>query len=372
LVDDPALSSLPPDTATTNAAARAGVMNRAAYGTLCAVFLLGLALSIGVSVSLGQVDVPLRDTFRILAGKLFGVSGGEIQGTYVNVIWHIRFPRALLACVVGAGLSMCGTAMQAAVQNPLADPYILGVSSGASLGATFAILIGWGTTGLLARTGVAFWAFLGAFGASLFVMTLAGMGGKPSSAKLILAGMIINALCGAITNFIVYTANNAQGIRSVAFWTMGSLATANWKILPLVTIVTLLSVTFFLTQTRILNTMLVGDEAAVTLGVNLTFYRRLYLLVSALATGILVSSCGTIGFVGLIVPHIVRGAVGSDHKRLLPLAILCGALFLVWADILARTIAEGSELPIGIITALVGAPLFMYMVVRRGYGFGGQ
>jgi iron complex transport system permease protein len=338
---------------------------------LFTLLLLGLLFSLGLSVSIGQVGVPLSDTFTILADKLFGVFGGDVPETYVNVIWFIRFPRALLACVVGAGLAMCGTAMQAAVQNPLADPYILGVSSGASLGATFAILIGWGTSGLLARTGVAFWAFAGAFGSSMLVMTLAGMGGKPSSAKLILAGMIINTLCGAVTNLIVYTANDAEGIRTVTFWTMGSLATANWKGLPLVAVATLLSIAFFLTQTRTLNTMLLGDDTAVTLGVNLTFYRRLYLLISALVTGLLVSSCGMIGFVGLIVPHIVRGAVGSDHKRLLPLAILCGALFLVWADIIARSIMRGSELPIGIITALIGAPLFTYMVVRRGYGFGG-
>ncbi|MDR0670360.1 MAG: iron ABC transporter permease [Treponema sp.] len=351
---------------------RGAGLPRTVFGGLFALLLTGLALSIGVSVSMGQVAVPLSDTFAILANKLFGFSGGESYQTYINVIWLIRFPRALLACVTGAGLAMCGTAMQAAVQNPLADPYILGVSSGASLGATFAILIGWGASGILARTGVAFWAFLGAFGASMLVMAIAGMGGKPSSVKLILAGVIINALCGAITNFIVYTANDAQGIRNVAFWSMGSLASANWKALPLVTVVTVLSAAFFLTQTRILNTMLLGDEAAITLGVNLTLYRRLYLLVTALATGLLVSSCGMIGFVGLIVPHIVRGVVGSDHKRLLPLAILCGALFLVWADIVARTSVRGSELPIGIVTALAGAPLFMYMVVWRGYGFGGR
>jgi iron complex transport system permease protein len=337
------------------------------------LLIFGLILSIGISVSIGQVDVPLGDTAAILADKLLGFRGARaVDSTFVDVIWSIRLPRALLACAVGAGLALCGTAMQAAVQNPLADPYILGVSSGASLGATFAILIGLGSSGLLARTGVAFWAFAGAFGASMMVMILAGIGGKASSTKLVLAGMIINALCGALTNFIVYMANDANGIRNVVFWTMGSLSAANWKTLPLTVYATMLAVLFFLTQSRILNTMLLGDEAAVTLGINLTIYRRIYLLVSALITGILVSGCGMIGFVGLIIPHIVRSAVGSDHKKLLPLAVLCGALFLLWADIIARKIIRGSEMPIGIITALIGAPLLMYMIIRKGYGFGGR
>lgn len=340
-------------------------------------FLLILAIfSIGVSVSQGQVDIPLGQTYRILLYKLTGLvigdPSGVVSGSYTDIIWSIRFPRVLLALIVGAGLSLCGMVMQATVQNPLADPYILGISSGASLGATFAILVGFGMSGLLAQYSLAFGAFVGAFGASLLVLALASFGGKMTSVKLVLSGMVMNALCMAFSNFIVYFANNAEGIRTVTFWTMGSLATATWNKLPLIAIIVVLAILFFLMQTRILNTMLVGDEAAVTLGINLSSFRKFYLLVTALITGVIVASCGMIGFVGLIIPHIVRGMVGSDHRRLLPITVLIGAIFLVWTDVLARTVVPSVELPIGIITAMIGAPLFMYMLIKKGYSFGGK
>lgn len=193
-----------------------------------------------------------------------------------------------------------------------------------------------------------------------------------TSVKLVLSGMVMNALCMAFSNFIVYFANNAEGIRTVTFWTMGSLATATWNKLPLIAIIVVLAILFFLMQTRILNTMLVGDEAAVTLGINLSSFRKFYLLVTALITGVIVASCGMIGFVGLIIPHIVRGMVGSDHRRLLPITVLIGAIFLVWTDVLARTVVPSVELPIGIITAMIGAPMFMYMLIKKGYSFGGK
>ncbi|WP_168118806.1 iron ABC transporter permease [Paenibacillus sp. HB172176] len=339
--------------------------------------LIAVAIaSVGIAVALGQVDIPISDSYRILIYQLTGIQIGDpqslVSGPSASIIWNIRFPRVLLALLVGAGLSMCGTIMQASVQNPLADPYILGVSSGASLGATFSILIGFGTAGILGQLGLAFWAFAGAFGASLLVLMLAGLGGKMSSVKLVLSGMVINALCTAFTDFIIYIANNAEGIRSVTFWSMGSLAAAQWDRLPLVAVVTGLAVLLFLLQFRILNTMLLGEEAAVTLGVNLFAYRRIYLILTAGVTGVLVASCGTIGFVGLIIPHIVRGLVGSDHRRLMPTSILIGGIFLVWTDVAARTIVPKSELPIGILTALIGAPLFMYMLIRKGYEFGGK
>ncbi|MBB6633026.1 FecCD family ABC transporter permease [Cohnella thailandensis] len=348
------------------------------YGFLLVqLVLLAIAIfSIGVAISIGQVHIPLGDSFRILVYKLSGIEIGDIpallQGQGANIIWNIRFPRVLLALLIGAGLSLCGTIMQAAVQNPLADPYILGVSSGATLGATFAIMIGFGSIGFLSQMGVAFGAFAGAFGAAMMVMVLAGLGGKMSSVKLVLSGMVINALCTAFANFIIYLANNTEGIRTVTFWTMGSLAAAKWDKLPLVAIVMGLAVLFFLLQSRILNTMLMGDEAAVTLGINLSAYRRLYLLLTAIVTGVLVASCGMIGFVGLIIPHLIRGLVGSDHRRLLPTSIWIGGIFLVWTDLLARVLIPKVELPIGIITALIGGPLFMYMLIKKGYSFGGK
>jgi len=352
------------------------IHSKAGFYSFVFILLILALVSIGVSVSLGQVDIPLGQSYRILLYKLTGFVIGDpneiVAGAYTDIIWSIRFPRVLLALLVGAGLSLCGMVMQATVQNPLADPYILGISSGASLGATFAILIGFGTAGLLAQYGLAFGAFIGAFGASLLVLALAGIGGKMTSVKLVLSGMVMNALCMAFSNFIVYFANNAEGIRTVTFWTMGSLATATWNKLPLLAIITVLAVLFFLMQTRILNTMLLGDEAAVTLGINLSSFRKFYLLATALITGVIVANCGMIGFVGLIIPHIVRGMVGSDHRKLLPITVLIGSIFLVWTDVLARTIVPAVELPIGIITAMIGAPMFMYMLIKKGYSFGGK
>lgn len=352
------------------------IVSRFGFASIQVLLAAVALLSIGVAVSLGQVDVPLSDSFRILLYRTSGIRIGDMSdmltGPHMNIIWNIRFPRVLLALLIGAGLSLCGTVMQSAVQNPLADPYILGVSSGASLGATFAIMIGFGSAGFLAQTGVAFWAFAGAFGASLLVLALAGIGGKMSSVKLVLSGMVINALFMAFSNFIIYFANNTEGIRNVTFWTMGSLASANWGRLPLVAAIVIAAAVLFMLQPRILNTMLLGDETAVTLGVNLNFYRRLYLFLTAIITGVMVASCGMIGFVGLIIPHLVRGIVGSDHRRLIPTSIWIGGIFLVWTDILARIAIPNVELPIGILTALIGAPMFMYMLIKKGYNFGGK
>lgn len=351
------------------------IHSKSGFAILIAALIMITIISVGIAVSIGQVRIPLAESYRILLTKLTGFQWGATPieaGSFTDIIWQIRFPRVLMAMFIGAGLALCGAVMQAAVQNPLADPYILGISSGASLGATFAILIGFGAIGWLGQTGVAFWAFAGAMGASLLVLTLAGIRGKMTSVKLVLAGMVINALCSAFSNFIIYFANNAEGIKTVTFWTMGSLAVSGWNKLPLVGIVVLVAILFFLLQSRVLNTMLLGDEAAVTLGINLSVYRRLYMLLTALVTGVMVASCGMIGFVGLIIPHIVRGLVGSDHRKVMPVSVLFGAIFLIWTDVIARSLISSVELPIGIITAMIGAPMFMYMLVKKGYGFGGN
>ncbi|WP_128103007.1 iron ABC transporter permease [Paenibacillus sp. DCT19] len=351
------------------------IHSKSGFALLIALLIGVMIISVGIAVSIGQVSIPLAESYRILVFKLTGFQIGQAPieaGSFTDIIWQIRFPRVLMAMFIGAGLAMCGAVMQAAVQNPLADPYILGISSGASLGATFAILIGFGAISWLGQTGVAFWAFAGAMGASLLVLTLAGIRGKMTSVKLVLAGMVINALCTAFSNFIIYFANNAEGIKTVTFWTMGSLAASGWNKLPLIGIVVIVSIVFFLLQSRVLNTMLLGDEAAVTLGINLSVYRRLYMLLTALVTGVMVASCGMIGFVGLIIPHIVRGLVGSNHRKVMPVSVLFGAIFLIWTDVIARSLISSVELPIGIITAMIGAPMFMYMLVKKGYGFGGN
>lgn len=211
------------------------------------------------------MSIPLAESYRILLYKLTGYQFGSAPieaGPFTNIIWEIRFPRVLMAMFIGAGLALCGAVMQAAVQNPLARPVYIGYFLRSFARGTFPILIGFGAIGWLGQTGVAFWAFAGAMGASLLVLALAGIRGKMTSVKLVLAGMVINALYSAFSNFIIYFANNAEGIKTVTFWTMGSLASSGWNKLPLISIVVLIAILFFLLQSRVLNTMLLGDEAA--------------------------------------------------------------------------------------------------------------
>ncbi|OTN89279.1 fecD [Enterococcus sp. 7E2_DIV0204] len=346
------------------------------YYPLILLFLVALILlSIVYSLINGQANISIEDIVQILLNKVSGGRIGSLDGvasnSAVNIIWFVRTPRVILAVFVGMGLAITGAVMQAVVQNPLADPYILGISSGASLGATFAILVGFGTGSIFSQFGLAFGAFVGAMAAAFGVLILSGIGGRMTSVKLVLSGSVIGALCSSISSFIVYLANNAEGMKTVTFWAMGSLASASWNKLGVLSVVVVLITSFFLFQHRILNVMLLGDEAAITLGVPLAKYRQIYLLLAALLTGVIVAYSGMIGFVGLIIPHIVRGLIGSDHKRLLPIVALSGSLFMIWADVLSRIMIPNVELPIGIITSVIGAPLFIYIIVKKGYNFGG-
>ena len=337
--------------------------------------IASLVLSILLSASIGQVEIPLSDTFKILMDRLFHVElagYAEIPSAYFNVVWMIRFPRALIAAAVGIGLSLCGIVMQAAVENPLADPYILGISSGATLGATFALMVGVGTLPLIGQASVSASAFAGALLASFLVLFFANIGGHATGAKLVLSGTVINSMFSAFSNIMIYFANNAQALQNITFWIMGSTASATWSKVPAILVIVALTALFFLTQSNTLNLMLMGEEAATTLGINLTFWRRVYLIIASLITGILVSGCGMIGFVGLVIPHISRAIFGANHRVLTPYTILFGGIFMVITDLLSRSLVSGSEVPVGIITAALGAPVFLYMLLKKDYGFGGK
>lgn len=328
-----------------------------------------------IAISIGQVDIPFYETFMVILQKITGIklSGFDsLNPSYGNIIWLIRMPRVITACLIGMGLALCGTIMQASVQNPLADPYILGVSSGASLGATFSILIGFGALPLIGQVGIAFGAFIGALVAAILVLLFANIGGRLTSTKLVLSGTVIDSMFTAFSSMIIYFSSNMQGLQSVTFWMMGSVASSTWANIPLLFSIIIISTAFFITQTRNLNVMLLGDEQATTLGIHLPFYRKLYLTIASLITGIMVANCGMIGFVGLIIPHITRAIIGSDHKKLLPISIVFGGIFMVITDLLARSIIPGAEIPVGIITAAVGAPVFLYMLLKKNYGFGGN
>ncbi len=342
------------------------------YLILILVLSLGLIFSILLAVTFGSSPIPFSDVYRVILNQLFGIGDDAVYGTgpLHDIIIYIRLPRLLLAGAVGRGLAVCGVVMQAIVKNPLADPYILGVSSGASLGATVAIMLGIGS--FLGSNFVGVMGCAGAFGISLLVMLVANIGSPSNSVKLLLAGMALSSVCSAFSSFVVFFAHDKEGMMSITYWLMGSLAGANWGNIAVILPLVILCVFFFITQYRVLNLMLLGDEVSITLGTDLHKYRNVYLLVTSLMIGFIVYASGMIGFVGLIIPHVVRILVGTDHKKLIPISCLMGAILLVWADVLCRVMIKGTELPIGILISMIGAPCFIYLMAKKSYGFGGN
>ena len=317
-------------------------------------------------ISFGAVDIPPYDVYRVFLYKVFGIKIGNLDeilnSTLFDIIWGVRMPRVLLGAFAGMALAMVGVIMQATIQNPLGDPYILGLSSGASLGATFSILIGF--SGVLSSFGAPLGAFLGALIASIFVYFLAKIGGRITPFKMILAGMVISSICSSLTSLIIFLSKDNEGIRTVNFWMMGSLAGAEWSNIVLPIAISVIPLIYFFTQYRNLNLMVLGDETSITLGLNIEKHRKIYMILSSLITGVIVSVCGTIGFVGIMIPHIVRLIFGTDHKTLLPFSALVGAIFLIWADVIARCAITNMELPIGIITSVIGAPFLLWLMVK--------
>lgn len=341
------------------------------YLVVCAVLLAALLASLLAAVTIGSVAVPAGEAYRVILHRLFGWGDAALygQGRIHDVVLLIRLPRLILAVAVGMGLSVSGAVMQAVVKNPLAEPYVLGISSGASLGAALALMLGVGT--MLGANYVGMAACIGAWAISMGVVALSNVGGRATSVKLLLSGMALSSLCGAFSNCAVYFSSDRDALREVSFWMMGSLAGAQWETNAVILPLTVLGTLFFWTQHRTLNLMLLGDEVSVTLGADLHRRRQLYLLASSVLVGLAVYCAGVIGFVGLVIPHGMRMLVGTDHKKLIPISALSGALFLVWADVLCRVVIPGMELPIGILTSVIGAPCFIYLMVRRRYGFGG-
>lgn len=340
---------------------------------LISVLIVLLVVCVVYSTFVGAVNIPFDEVLRILGHEMFGIGDiSDIKPTHVIIVWRLYAPRALLGLIVGVGLALCGVVMQAMVQNPLADPYILGISSGASLGATIAVLMGTVTiAGVnLGALGITPLAFIGALGSALLVFVLASWGGRMTTTKMVLSGVIIASLCGSFSNIIVYLNPDAEGMRSLTFWMMGSLATQDLDSLVLPAVTLLICLLFFATQMRNLNAMLMGDETATTLGIDLSKMRMVYILVTSLLVAVIVCNCGVIGFVGLIIPHIARAFVGTNHWKLLPVACLVGGIFMIVADIVARTLST-QEIPIGVITSVCGAPVFAYIMIKKSYNFGG-
>ena len=341
------------------------------YVFVCVVMLGLLILSALAAVTIGSMDLSIRDVYSVIGYELFHLDSlsAYARGAAHNVVWLIRFPRVVMGLAVGMGLSICGVVMQAIVKNPLAETYVLGISSGASLGATTALFFGLGA--VLGGSGVGVCAFIGAFLISMLVVAVANIGGPANSVKLILSGMALGALCMAFSNFMVFMANDPNTTQQLTFWMLGSLSGAKWGPTLVIFVVVAASTLFFWSQHRPLNLMLLGDDVSITLGTNLNTYRHVYLVLTSLIIGLCVYASGTIGFIGLVVPHAVRMVFGTDHRKLVPLSALTGGIFLIWADVLARTLLPETEVPIGILVSMVGAPVFIYMMMRKSYGFGG-
>ncbi len=325
-----------------------------------------LLISMTLAVMIGPVPIsPLR-VWQIALSQMFPKVTGDWTQAQVQIVWLIRFPRVLLAFFVGAGLSVVGVTMQALVRNPLADPFILGISSGASVGAVLAILFG--VFSFFGVYALSVGAFLGALLAFFVVFFLAQRQGRISATRLVLAGVAMSYLFSAVTSFLTIKSGTGEAARRVLFWLLGGLSGTKWTDLTLPMIALLLGLGYLLLQARSLNALLIGEETARTLGTDTDNFRKQLFLVTSLLTGVIVAVSGVIGFVGLMIPHSVRFLIGSDHRRVLPVSLLLGGIFLIWADVLARTLVAPEEIPVGIITALFGAPFFIWLMQGQGGG----
>ncbi|GGK27959.1 sugar ABC transporter substrate-binding protein [Streptomyces camponoticapitis] len=342
----------------------------AAVAATCAALAVLLSGSVLLAISLGPAPVPPADTARFLWAALTGGEVAAVDITTYQIIWEIRTPRVLLAALVGAGLSAVGVAVQVMVRNALADPFVLGVSSGAAVGAV-GVTVSGGLAGLGLHA-VSGGAFAGALFASFLVYFASSRGGALSPLRLVLTGVCVSFGLQAVMSVIIYLAPTSEATSTVLYWTMGSFGAASWSVLPVVTATVLLGIAVLHRRSRSLDVMALGDETAVSLGISPDRQRRSLLVLASLLTGVMVAVSGAISFVGLVMPHLVRLLTGAGHARVLALAPLAGAVFMVWADLIARTLAAPRELPIGVITALVGVPVFITLMRRKSYLFGGR
>ncbi len=332
-------------------------MNQRTLVTLCLSLLALLLASLVLAVTFGPADIAPAEVWQAIGYHLGLVAENPVGRLRDAIIWELRLPRVLTAAAVGAGLALCGAVMQALTRNPLADPYLLGLSSGASLGAVVFLLLG---SALLMPLG----AFLGAGAAITLTLLVTQLLGGATPTRAILAGISISALAAAATSFLIFWSATGDSYREILSWLMGSLSGVIWSEALLVLAAVALAGLPILLSGRALDAFAFGDTAAATLGVDVARLRWLLLGGTALLTGVLVSIGGAIGFVGLIIPHVVRLMTGSRHRVLLPLSMLLGASFMIWTDTTARSLFAPRELPVGIITALLGAPIFLAVLLR--------
>ncbi|MFC7787449.1 putative F420-0 ABC transporter permease subunit [Microbacterium sp. MAHUQ-60] len=318
--------------------------------------VIALGLSVVLCVTLGPAQISPGEAWGAILAHA-GLGESTLSPLRDGIIWQLRMPRVLTAAAVGAGLAVCGAIMQAVLRNPLADPYLLGLSSGASFGAVLVIVLGVSLALPLA-------AFGGALVALALTLVIAGAVGRMTTSRTILAGVAVSAALSALTSLVIFWSATGDSYREILGWLLGSLAGSAWPttILALAAIVVVGAPLMLSAGT--LDAFAFGDRTASSLGVSVQRTRWILLAATALLTGCLVAVSGSIGFVGLVVPHAVRLIVGARHRVLLPLSALSGAIVLIWADTLARTLFDPRELPVGVVTALIGAPLFGILLLR--------
>jgi iron complex transport system permease protein len=357
--------------------ATTSLLRNSALGTLAlgALALGAMVLSITAGIAIGAVSIPFDVVWAILIRKaLLALShvlpwaGDAAAAIDVNwsagresIVWTMRFPRAILAALVGAGLAVVGAVLQSLTRNPLADPHLLGVSSGAALGAIIALL----HTGLiLGLATVPLFAFLGALAATALVMGVAQATRANTADRLVLSGVAVSFIISALGSLLVFL-GDPRAVHTVVFWMLGGFGLAQWSQLAYPAVVLAGAMLFFMWRARELNALAMGDETALTLGIPVRRFRLSLFFATALLTGVMVAFSGAIGFIGLMVPHLGRMIIGSDNQRLIPLSALIGAIALIWADIAGRTLIAPEDLPIGIVTGLIGGLAFLIMLFRK-------
>ncbi|MCV2403131.1 iron ABC transporter permease [Marinomonas sp. C2222] len=321
-----------------------------------------LVLLVGVAVGVGAVTISQPVVWSVIASKLsiysiepFWSLGRE------NIIWSVRFPRTLLAAMVGCALAVVGAALQSVTRNPLADPHLLGVSSGAAFGAVIALLH---TGMILGAMTVPIFAFIGALSSILLVLAVANFSSAYDAGRLVLAGVAISFVLSSLGSLFIFMGDHRSS-HTVIFWMLGGFGLAQWDQLGILFIALIIGISYLVYKARYLNVMTLGDESASTFGVPVVRFRLAVIIICALLTGAAVAFSGIIGFVGLMVPHIVRILVGADYRKVLPLSALLGAIFLVAADIIARTLIPPEDMPIGIITGLIGGAAFIFLMRKK-------
>lgn len=327
-----------------------------AFGIIAIVLIF---LGIAFSINMGSMKISLEDTRKIILNELFNFNY-TVGDNLTAIVWKIRMPRIICGVFVGAGLAVSGVIFQGILQNPLADPYTIGISTGASFGASLAIVLNL-LYGVYFPTVIA--ALIGAFVTLILVIMIAKRGNGLEGSNIIIGGIIIGSILSSAVSFLKMVAG--ENVSAIVFWIMGSLSAKNWNDVYLVCPIVLIGIALAFFLSRQLDIMALGDDNAKALGINTDRLRLLYLIIGSVMTAVCVCTCGVIGFVGLIVPHLLRLSLTAENRVLIPLSALLGGLLLLLADSITRILTAG-EIPVGVLTTLIGGPFFIFVFTRKG------